>query len=904
MLADGVSKEVDRAQIMGERIRTETKEPDGEKSTSAINRQKINFSQAKNSPFDYIMSLQRSIGNQSVQRLLESGVIQAKLRIGSPNDIYEQEADRVADQVLRMPGISCPECEEEREGIIQTKPLAEQITPLIQRQTEEEEEEKIQTRPIDGRVNQVVQRQKKEEEELLRPYPFSELMTPLVQRQIEEEEEKKKEEEEILRKERYPSQSAEITSDLETYIHSLKGGGQPLPESERVFFEPRFGYDFSQLRIHTDPQASRLTKAVNARAFTLGPNIIFGAGQYRPGSVDGQRLLAHELTHVVQQNWSHPSDSTQTLQRQGEREGESIESPPILPESAGLAKPDYGINIDILDPKNSSLIIGGFSLPSPRTMIEILGKIKGLGRKDLPPPILGFPELKLSDEELQAVACKVLPKLCPPKISVLPPTIPPLKIPELKLSLPKFRRPRLFYVSRAIIDHFIYNKASIPDRHRLKLDEITTRTIEQASHVLDIEGHTDTHGSASDNKKLSEKRAENTEAYLIKCGVPDYSIWRVIGLGESRSLYADDKYNWLSAARNRRVEIITNKLSWSMFVPLDLVLRPPGTQPLIKAVYTPGMVKVAEFIEKACNQILASITKSPSGTGLLTSDNENILALLSLLKKLVNDLKGRRIKVLHDPKLLGGKTRAYYSATENVLKVRPLPNRPDLPTLNLVATDIVHEYTHYFQDRIRERLLLAKRAPVETTRDWELYKEIEARRNEVYFLELLQKFGIGKGAVTTELFNALVSAGLLVKEFEKERTGSPKEQIEARREIYTKIRTYYKKQIKTHAPSLEYLIEINDYDEAELITDKDNLGIEKSVKLGKVSAASLFSPSSLRIALENLIKKHNIFKNKTIFKKSGKVFCDYITFIAFRNGVNVAEGVICQTKEICERFRK
>jgi hypothetical protein len=125
-----------------------------------------------------------------------------------------------------------------------------------------------------------------------------------VQRQPEEEEElkkKKKEEEEILLTRGHTGQTPEVTTSLESHIRALKGGGQPLPESIRTFFEPRFGYDFSQVRVHTDTRAAESTRAVNAQAFTIGQDVVFGTGQYVPGTSAGRRLLAHELTHVVQQ---------------------------------------------------------------------------------------------------------------------------------------------------------------------------------------------------------------------------------------------------------------------------------------------------------------------------------------------------------------------------------------------------------------------------------------------------------------------------------------------------------------------------------------------------------------------------------------------------------------------------
>ena len=87
-------------------------------------------------------------------------------------------------------------------------------------------------------------------------------------------------------------------------IQALEGGGSPLSQATRAFFEPRFGVDFSPVRVHTDARAAHTTRAVHARAFTLGPHIAFGTGQYAPHSPAGRQILAHELTHVVQQNGS------------------------------------------------------------------------------------------------------------------------------------------------------------------------------------------------------------------------------------------------------------------------------------------------------------------------------------------------------------------------------------------------------------------------------------------------------------------------------------------------------------------------------------------------------------------------------------------------------------------------
>ena len=179
-------------------------------------------------------------------------LIQAKLTINQPGDRYEQEADRVADVVMRMPEAvvqrEVEPGEEEEEEILQTKPLVDQITPLVQRQVEEEEEE------------------------------------------------------EMLQAKELSGQTSEVTPNLESRINAIRGGGQHLPAPTRAFFEPRFGYNFTQVRVHTDAEANTFNHSLNARAFTIGQDIFFSHGEYNSGSSSGQELLAHELTHVVQQN--------------------------------------------------------------------------------------------------------------------------------------------------------------------------------------------------------------------------------------------------------------------------------------------------------------------------------------------------------------------------------------------------------------------------------------------------------------------------------------------------------------------------------------------------------------------------------------------------------------------------
>lgn len=172
---------------MGEKVVVTARKPKTMKRNPVSTERKRNLIPPIGSSIDHILFLQRTIGNQAVQRLFESGVIQSKLEINQPGDKYEQEADQVAEQVMRMPEpqkigagnkgtANCSQkslvnsqwfADSKDEGFIQSQVLSEQITPFNQRQSEEEE---------------------KEDEGILQTKPISALMTPLVQRQEEEEE--------------------------------------------------------------------------------------------------------------------------------------------------------------------------------------------------------------------------------------------------------------------------------------------------------------------------------------------------------------------------------------------------------------------------------------------------------------------------------------------------------------------------------------------------------------------------------------------------------------------------------------------------------------------------------------------------------------------------------------------
>ncbi len=195
-------------------------------------------------------------GNLATQRLLRSGVIQPKLAISQPGDVHEQDADRIADHIIRMP------------------------EPSLER-----------TCAAYGDAGS----------------------TPVAQRKA------------------HHQGDLRATSGSDGSIQSLDAG-KPLDESMRAFFEPRLGCDFGDVRVHTDARAGESARAVNALAYTVGKDIVFAPGQYSSENLAGKNLLAHELTHVVQQSTSTPS-----VQRQKDK-NKDLDIRDILPPKVGIVE--------------------------------------------------------------------------------------------------------------------------------------------------------------------------------------------------------------------------------------------------------------------------------------------------------------------------------------------------------------------------------------------------------------------------------------------------------------------------------------------------------------------------------------------------------------------------------------
>jgi Domain of unknown function (DUF4157) len=247
------------------------------------------------SPF---LQLQRTLGNRHVARLIQEKRlvpnetpigVQRKLTVGAADDQYEQEADRVARQVMSMSDSAVSlqrdmSTEEDKDKVLQTKPLADSITPLVQGKLEnprktEDEEEKIGVQAKSAQGHMKLQRQ------------------PEV-----EEEEPKSIQAQFVQKAESFADSFDAGEEVESRLDVSKGGGSPLPDSVRGYMEPRFGMDFSHVRVHTDGNAIQMNRDVSAKAFTHGSDIYYGAGQ-SPANLE---LTAHELTHVVQQTGSSP----------------------------------------------------------------------------------------------------------------------------------------------------------------------------------------------------------------------------------------------------------------------------------------------------------------------------------------------------------------------------------------------------------------------------------------------------------------------------------------------------------------------------------------------------------------------------------------------------------------------
>ncbi len=146
---------------------------------------------------------------------------------------------------------------------------------------------------------------------------------------IQKKEENEKKGENIMRKGELQNKKAETippgkssastAGPPENYIHSLNGKGNSLPKATNTFFSNRMGYDFSDVKVHTGKEAADSAKGFNAKAYTVKNNIVFNENQYNPNTIEGKKLIAHELTHIVRQNPKNKL-SRKTIPAEAEKE--------------------------------------------------------------------------------------------------------------------------------------------------------------------------------------------------------------------------------------------------------------------------------------------------------------------------------------------------------------------------------------------------------------------------------------------------------------------------------------------------------------------------------------------------------------------------------------------------------
>lgn len=258
----------------------------------------------------------------------EPKTVQAKLTLGQADDLYEQEADAIADNVVQR--MQSGKVQQQTRTHIQTKPENEKAEngESLQRQSDQGVinhrlciQPRLKIGPVDDPFEREADRMadavvatrgmdsyftqsNAENVTTVAPAQGVTLATPaasVVQRECTVPEDP--EEQELLEIQgRFETDSSSPPADFEHRIRAGRGGGHSLPDTTRNFMESRIGSDFSNVRIHRDEHADALTRDVHAEAFTVGTDIFFSSGTYRPGTGDGDHLLAHELTHVVQQS--------------------------------------------------------------------------------------------------------------------------------------------------------------------------------------------------------------------------------------------------------------------------------------------------------------------------------------------------------------------------------------------------------------------------------------------------------------------------------------------------------------------------------------------------------------------------------------------------------------------------
>jgi|GEM_PF-5670825 len=227
--------------------------------------------------------------------------IQAKLTIGQPNDKYEQEADRVAAQIVRQINapVSAQPTQQLQSGSNPIQRACQPRTP--------EARTPIQAKLTIGQPNDKYEQEAdRVAAQIVRQINAPVSAQPTQQQSVQRQNGLKEKIQASLGisalQRREAAGGGEASTNLESAINSARGGGQSLDAGLQQSMGQAMGADFSGVKVHTDSQSDQLNRSIQAKAFTTGQDVFFRQGAYQPESRSGQELIAHELTHVVQQN--------------------------------------------------------------------------------------------------------------------------------------------------------------------------------------------------------------------------------------------------------------------------------------------------------------------------------------------------------------------------------------------------------------------------------------------------------------------------------------------------------------------------------------------------------------------------------------------------------------------------
>ncbi len=219
---------------------------------------------------------------------------QAKLEVSQPDDPQEKEADAVAEQVMAAEAAPAVSEEEKQDEGVQAK-------------LDDGQPARVQRAPLAARIDR---------QEGSGGFASNSVPEDDAAARVQAKSEEPPQPRAVAQRARGPPESAPAAdASFERSLSSSAGSGQPMPRDVRVQMESRFGADFGGVRIHTGSAAQSLSSAIHAKAFTHGSDIYFNSGYYAPGTSTGQRLLAHELTHTIQQGASAPNAGRAQLAR-------------------------------------------------------------------------------------------------------------------------------------------------------------------------------------------------------------------------------------------------------------------------------------------------------------------------------------------------------------------------------------------------------------------------------------------------------------------------------------------------------------------------------------------------------------------------------------------------------------